>query len=99
MLKLLAFIQVLLMRRDKLELYISTLEALAYYGPMKLTRITYKAKMNCSPLKIILKDLIQKKLVEEKTLKKNHVVYAATPKGRKTLSYFKELKEMLPVME
>jgi predicted transcriptional regulator len=87
------------MRRSKMELYISTIEALAYYGPMKITKITYKAKMNCSPLKEILGDLIQKDLVEERTVKKDQVVYAATPKARKILSYFNELKEMLLILE
>jgi predicted transcriptional regulator len=87
------------MRRGKLELCISTLEALAYYGPMKITKITYKAKMNCSQLKDILHDLIQKKLVEERPFKKNKIVYAATPKARTVLSYFDELKEMLPTAE
>jgi len=82
-----------------MEMYISTLEALAYYGPMKITRITYKAKMNCSQLKAILDDLIQKKLVEERALQKNKIVYAATPKARTILSYFDELKEMLPLAE
>lgn len=79
-------------------MYISALEALAYFGPLKLTKVTYKAKMNCSQLKAILADLIQKKLVEERTLK-NKVVYAATPKARTVLSYFEELKEMLPIIE
>ena len=87
------------MRRSKIELYISTIEALAYYGPMKITKITYKAKMNCSPLKVILDDLIRKDLVEERTVKKDKVVYAATPKGRTILSYFNELKEILLVPE
>jgi predicted transcriptional regulator len=82
-----------------MEMYISTLQALAYYGPLKLTRITYKAKMNCGQLKEILNGLIQKKLVEERVFKKNKVVYAATPKARTILSYFDEIKEMLPVVE
>jgi predicted transcriptional regulator len=82
-----------------MEMYISTLEALAYYGPMKITRITYKAKMNCSQIRTILDDLIRKKLVEERTLGKGKVVYAATPKARKILSYFDELKEMLPMAQ
>jgi len=82
-----------------MEMYISTLQALAYYGPLKLTRITYKAKMNCGQLKEILNGLIQKKLVEERFFKKNKVVYAATPKARTILSYFDEIKEMLPVVE
>jgi predicted transcriptional regulator len=87
------------MRRSKMEMYISTLEALAYYGPLKITRITYKARMNCSQLKAILPDLIQKKLVEERPLKNNKVVYAATQKTRTALSYFNEFKEMLSVTE
>ena len=82
-----------------MEMYISTLEALAYYGPLKFTRVTYKAKMNCSQLKAILADLVQKKLVEERKLEKNKVVYAATPKARTILSRFEELKEMLPITE
>ena len=80
-------------------MYISILEALAYYGQMKITRIMYKAKMNYDQLKAILHDLIQKKLVEERTLKKNKIVYAATPKARTVISYFGELKEMLPLAE
>ena len=64
---------------------------------MKITKITYKAKMNCNPLKTILDDLIQKDIVEERTIEKNKVVYAATPKARLILSYFNELKEMLPI--
>jgi predicted transcriptional regulator len=87
------------MRRSKIEIYISTLEALARYGPMKITRITYKAKINCSPLKAILDTLIRKDLVEERTLRKNEIVYAATPKARTILSYFYQLREMLPIQE
>jgi predicted transcriptional regulator len=86
------------MRRSRIELYISTLEALAHYGPMKITKITYKAKMNLGPLKAILDDLIQKDIVEERTLEKNRVVYAATSKARIILSHFNELKEMLPIL-
>jgi predicted transcriptional regulator len=78
-----------------MEMYISTLEALTYYGPLKITRITYKTNMNCGQLKVILADLIQKKLVEERTLKKSKVVYVATPKTRTILSYFNEIKEIL----
>ena len=80
-------------------MYISTLEALAYYGPLRLTRVTYKAKMNCSQLKIILADLISKKLVEERKLGKNKVVYAATPTAHTILSHFEEFKELLPIQD
>ena len=81
-----------------MELYISTLEALAYNGPLRITRITYKANLNWGQLKPIIDDLIQKKLVEERKLK-NKVSYAATPKARELLAYFNDLKEMLPISE
>lgn len=87
------------MRRSKMEMYISTLEALAYYGPLKITRITYKANMNCSQLRAIIDNLIQNELVEERTQENKRVVYAATPKAKAILSYFNELKEMLAIAE
>ncbi len=82
-----------------MEMCISTLEALVYCGPMKITRITYKAKMSYGQLKAILDDLIQNKLVEERKNGKRHIVYAATPSARTLLSHFEEFKEMLPTGE
>ena len=84
-----------LMRRSKMELYISTLEALIYCGPLKITGISYKAKMNCSQIKEVIADLIQKKLVEERKTGK-HFVYVITPSAKTVISHFEELKEMLP---
>jgi predicted transcriptional regulator len=80
-----------------MEMYISILEALAYYGPLKLTRITYKANMNYGKLKLILCDLIQKKLVEKRTFGKNNALYTLTPKARTTLLHLKNIKKMLPM--
>jgi predicted transcriptional regulator len=82
-----------------MEMYISILRALCYYGPLKLTRITYKTNMNYSQLKMSLDDLIQRKLVEERTLEKGKVVYAVTSRARTILSYFDELKEILSIAE
>ena len=87
------------MRRSKLEMYMDTLEALAYYGPLKLTRITYKAKLNCSVLRQFLDELISQNLVEERIVGKNKVVYALTHKARTVLKQYKELTQMLPIME
>jgi len=86
------------MRRSKLEIYIDILEALALYGPLKLTRITYKANINCGLLKRILKEFMENNLVEERKLK-NIVVYAVTPKARLIISQFKEVSENLPMTE
>jgi predicted transcriptional regulator len=79
-------------------MYISILEALAYNGPSKITRITYTAKMNFGQLKPIIDDLIKKNLVKEKMFKKK-IAYLATPRARTVLFYFNELKEMLPTTE
>jgi predicted transcriptional regulator len=86
------------MRRSKLEIYIDILEALALYGPLKLTRITYKANINCGLLKQILKEFMENNLVEERKLK-NIVVYAVAPKARLIISQFKEVSENLPMIE
>lgn len=85
------------MRRSKLEIHIDILEALALYGPLKLTRITYKANIS-GLLKQILKEFMENNLVEERKLK-NIAVYAVTPKARLIISQFKEVSENLPMTE
>jgi predicted transcriptional regulator len=87
------------MRRSKLETYIDILTVLAHRGPLKLTHVMYKANVNCSNLKEYLDFLLKQGLVEERTLRKEHVVYAVTQRGITVLKYFKELKEALPIGE
>jgi predicted transcriptional regulator len=87
------------MRRSKLEMYVDILTVLAHKGPLKLTHIMYKAKVNCSVLKEYLDFLIKQGLVEERTMKKQRLVYAVTQKGMTVLKYFKELKQVLPIIE
>jgi predicted transcriptional regulator len=87
------------MRRSKLEVYLEVLDALVFSGPLRLTRITYKANVNCSILKPILNELIKNDLVEERKLKKNVVIYAATKEARTTLFRFNELTRILPISE
>ena len=87
------------MRRSKLEMYLDILKALAQKGPLKLTHIMYKANVNCSVLKEYLDFLIKQGLVEERTVGKRRVVYAITQRGIMVLKYFKELKEVLPIVE
>jgi predicted transcriptional regulator len=87
------------MRRSKLEMYIDILKVLAQRGPLKLTHIMYKANVNCNVLKEYLDFLTNQGLVEERTVGKCRVVYAATQRGLTVLKYFKELKEVLPIVE
>jgi predicted transcriptional regulator len=59
----------------------------------------YKANVNCSVLKEYLDFLIRQNLVEERTVGKRRVVYAVTQRGVTVLKYFRELKQVLPIVE
>ena len=68
-------------RRSKLEIYVDILKVLAQNGPLKLTRIMYKANVNCSVLRQFLDSLSQQSLIEEQTFhkkKQQKIVYAIT---------------------
>ena len=87
------------MRRSKLEMYVDILQVLAQKGPLKLTHVMYKANVNCSVLKEYLDFLLKQGLVEERTIRKQRIVYAVTQRGITVLKYFKELKQVLPIVE
>ncbi|MCX6644504.1 MAG: hypothetical protein NT043_04790 [Candidatus Bathyarchaeota archaeon] len=87
------------MRRSKLEMYVDIITVLAHRGPLKLTHVMYKANVNCSVLKEYLDFLIKQGCVEERAVGKQRVVYAVTQRGITVLKYFKELKQVLPIVE
>ena len=87
------------MRRSKLEMYVDILSVLAHRGPLKLTHVMYKANVNCCVLKEYLEFLLKQGLVEERTIGKQRLVYAVTQRGITVLKYFKELKQVLPIVE
>lgn len=87
------------LRRSKLEMYVDMLRVLAHKGPLKLTHIMYKANVNCSVLKEHLDFLIKQGLVEERTIGKARVVFAITQRGITVLKYFRELEQVLPIVE
>ncbi len=87
------------MRRSKLEMHVDILAVLAIRGPLKLTHIMYKANVNCSILKEYLESLTNQGLIEERNLGKRRVAYAITKKGVTVLEYFRELKQVLPIIE
>jgi predicted transcriptional regulator len=86
-------------RRSKLEMYVDILSVLAHRGPLKLTHVMYKANVNCSVLKEYLDFLMKHGLIEERTVGKRRVVYAVSQRGITVLKYFKELKQVLPIVE
>ena len=87
------------MRRSKLEMYVDILKVLAQRGPLKLTHVMYRANVNCSVLKEYLDFLTKQGLVEEKILRKERIVYVITQRGVTVLKQFRELKEVLPIVE
>ena len=87
------------MRRSKLEMYVDIVHVLAQRGPMKLSHIMYKVNLNCVVLKEALEFLIRQGLVEEKLAGKRRVVFLATQRGVTAVKYFRELKQVLPIVE
>ena len=87
------------MRRSKLEMYVDILKVLAHRGPLKLTHIMYKANVNCSVLREYLDFLIKQNLVEERNVGKIRTVFAITQRGITVLKYFRELQQILPIIE
>jgi predicted transcriptional regulator len=87
------------MRRSKLEMHVDILKVLAHWGPLKLTRVMYKANINCSVLKGYLDFLTKQGLVEEKIIRKERIVYAITQRGVRAIKQFGELEEVLPQIE
>ena len=87
------------MRRSKLEIYIDILNVLSFKGPLKLTHIMYKSNVNCNVLREHLTFLIKNSLVEERIVKREHVVYALTQRGLSVLKAFREIKQVFPIEE
>ncbi|HMK95466.1 MAG TPA: winged helix-turn-helix domain-containing protein [Candidatus Limnocylindrales bacterium] len=77
------------MRRSKLEISLDILEVFVNCGPIRLTRVSLKAKVSYILLKQITKGFLTDGLVEERKVK-DYLVYTATPKGRMVLSQLRE---------
>ena len=80
-------------------MYVDILKVLAQRGPLKLTHVMYKANVNCKVLKEYLDSLIKQGLVEQKIIRRERLVYVITQLGVSVLKQFRELKEVLPIVE
>ncbi len=80
-------------------MYVGILRVLAHKGPLKLTHIMYKANVNCKVLKENLDFLIKQELVQERVVGRGRTVYAVTQRGITVLKYFREVEQVLPIME
>jgi predicted transcriptional regulator len=88
-----------LIRRSKIEICIEILSILNQRGLSRITHIMYNTNTNCSLLKEILVFMMKQDLVEEKSVGKDRVAYCITQRGQSILNSFKELNQILPIVE
>jgi len=86
------------MRRSKLQIYLDILEVFVNCGPIRLTRVILKAKVNYVLLKKITSGFVADGLVEERRVK-DYLAYAATPKAKLVLSRLREDSKSLRTVE
>jgi predicted transcriptional regulator len=82
-----------------MEMCLDILEVLANRSPLKLTHVRNRASVNCGVLKECFGFLIKQGLVEVKLIRRERKVYAITQLGVSVLKQFRELKEVLPIVE
>jgi predicted transcriptional regulator len=88
-----------LKRRSKIEICIEILSILAQRGLSRITHIMYNTNTNCSLLKEIMVFMIKQNLVEEKAVGKDRVAYCITQRGLSILTSYKELNQILPLVD
>lgn len=84
-----------MVRRSKLETCIDIMEIISK-GVGKPTRIMYKANLSWNPMQKYLHFLLDQELIACKS-KGERARYEITDKGLRTLSYFRRVKETLPL--
>jgi|SRR3972149_7428154 len=77
-------------RRSLLERYVAVLQAVESTGPMRRTRILYRANLTWEELKADLRHLSEAGLIRE-LLWKEGTFYAITDLGLQALSHYREL--------
>ena len=88
-----------LKRRSKIEICIEILSILSQRGLSRITHIMYNTNTNCGLLKEIMVFMIKQNLVEAKNVGKDRVAYCITQRGISILNAFKELNQILPLVE
>jgi len=81
--------------KSKLELHIDILHDLAVQGPLQISNLKDKAKIDGSTLKKRLELLVQNSLVEKRPINKAQVLYAITERGSTILNWFSKLNDAL----
>ena len=81
--------------KSNLELYVDVLHDLACHGPLQISNLKDKAKIDGATLKKHLEFLVQNSLVEKRSINKAQVLYAITERGQTLISWFLKLNDDL----
>ncbi len=87
-------------KRSKLESCVDVLRVLDQRHPLKLTHIMHRSNLNCSKAKQYLSFLIKHELVETiRVYGEPSLLYSITQMGVRVREHFRELVQLLPIME
>ena len=81
--------------KSNLELHVDVLRDLACHGPLQISNLKDKAKIDGLTLKKHLEFLVQNSLVEKRSKNKAKVLYAITERGQTLLSWFSQFNDAL----
>ena len=81
--------------KSNLELHVDMLRDLEYHGPMQISNLYEKTKIDELTLKKHLEFLVQNGLVEKQSINKVRVLYVITKRGQMLLNLFLQLKNDL----
>jgi predicted transcriptional regulator len=79
-------------------MYLNVLEVLERSDPLGLTHVMYETNVNCCVLKESLDFLMKQSLVIGRAIGKQRMTYSITQRGIAVLNYFRELKQVLPIV-
>jgi len=84
---------------SKLERYVDILRVLEKKGPLELSRIAHETNVACTALQGYMDFLMKQGLVQERIVKKNHIVYVNTERGTKVIEFFTQNIKKMPSKE
>ncbi|MEK6812966.1 MAG: winged helix-turn-helix domain-containing protein [Nanoarchaeota archaeon] len=79
-------------RRNKIETIVDILEVIRNKGKLKTTHILYKSNLSHKKLKVLLEELMEKKMIKEHIEKNTHY-YTITEEGLKFLNEYSKMKK------
>jgi len=78
------------MRRSKLDLCIAVLDVVLTCGPLNITGLLLRGRMNYVQLKPILHNLMNQGAVQEQRSRNGSIIYAVTPLGQQLSAWLKQ---------